>query len=98
MSGFMASLKGLFSGGNGGGEGATQAPGTPEVYKDFLITPAPISEGGQFRLAGTIESRSSGKTHQFIRADVFASRSDAEAAALSKGRRLCDEQGERMFD
>lgn len=97
MSGFLASLKGLFSGG-GGGEGAAPASGAPEVYKDFLITPAPIAEGGQFRLAGHIESKSSGKSHHFIRADVFTSRQDAETASLSKGRRLCDEQGEAMFD
>lgn len=96
MSGFLASLRGLLSGG-GGGE-APKAAREPEVYKDYLITPEPISEGGQFRLAGRIESQSSGKSHQFIRADVFTSRADAEAAALSKGRRLCDEQGEAMFD
>ena len=96
MSGFMASLKGLFSG--GGGDGAAQSSREPEVYKDYLIIPEPIVEGGQFRLAGHIESKSSGKSHHFIRADVFTSRPDAEAAALSKGRRLCDEQGERMFD
>jgi len=95
MSGFLASLKGLFSG--GGGEGAGQTSATPEVYKTFLITPAPIAEGGQFRLAGHIESQSSGKSHHFIRADVFTNRADAEAASLSKGRRLCDEQGEAMF-
>ncbi|MAY61389.1 MAG: transcriptional regulator [Rhizobiales bacterium] len=95
MSGFLASLRGLLSG--GGDEGAKTAR-EPEVYKDYLITAEPISEGGQFRLAGRIESQTSGKSHQFIRADVFTNRADAEAAALSKGRRLCDEQGETMFD
>lgn len=96
MSGFLASLRGLFS---GGGDGEAAKPSRePEVYKDFLITPDPIAEGGQFRLAGKIESKSSGKTHQFIRADVFTNRPDAENAALTKGRRLCDEQGEAMFD
>ena len=37
------------------------------------------------------------KEHRFIRADRFASLDDAVSVALSKGRQLVDEQGERLF-
>lgn len=98
MSGLLKTVLGWFSSpsATGGGE-SKPAAGKPEIYKDYVITSEPVSEGGQFRLAGRIVSKSSGKEHYFIRADVFTSRADADHAAILKGQRLVDEQGERMF-
>jgi len=49
--------------------------------------------------AGIIEKDIDGETKQyrFVRAETHASRSDAENFALTKGRQIIDEQGERLF-
>lgn len=96
MAGIMDGLRSLFA----GGTPKEDAPASePVTHKDFLIFCEPISEGGQWRLAGRIvhgegEGR---REHDFIRADVFANRNDAEAATLVKARRLIDEQGMDLF-
>lgn len=95
----MASfLKRLF-GGSPKSETAAELRGEPEVYEGFTITPAPMAEGGQFRLSAIIEKDIGGetKTHRLIRADLFPSRADAEKAAAVKARRVVDEQGEALF-
>jgi hypothetical protein len=92
-------LKGLFGGGKGGGGDAAPG-GEPVAYKDYTITPTPLRQGGQFLTAGTIakdfpEGR---KEHRFIRADTHGSAEDAAAFAVSKGRQIIDEQGDRIFE
>ncbi|EAU42878.1 hypothetical protein FP2506_08551 [Fulvimarina pelagi HTCC2506] len=96
----MTSLfKRLFGGGSKS-PSSTELRGDPEVYAGFTITPAPMPEGGQFRLSATIEKEVGGETkfHRLIRADLFPSRKDAEHAALLKARRVVDEQGEELFE
>ncbi len=66
-----------------------------EEYKGFVITPTPISEGGQYRVSARIEK--DGHSHDLIRADTIASPEQAVAISLAKARQLIDEQGDRMF-
>ena len=57
-----------------------------EEYKGFRITPDPIREGGQFRIAARIEKDVDGvlRTHQLIRADTTGSVDEAVAMSLAK--------------
>ena len=72
------------------------APGAKgEDYKGFLITPDPIKEGGQYRVAARIEK--DGKLHQLVRADTMASLDQAKDISLAKSRQIIDEQGDRLF-
>lgn len=79
----------------------SKAPDTPaaeaagEDYNGFRITPAPIREGGQFRVAARIGK--DGRVHQLIRADTMGSEDEARAASIRKARQVIDEQGERIF-
>ena len=72
---------------------------TSEDYKGFRITPQPIREGAQFRVAARIEKTVEGteRTHQLIRADVMGSLDEATKASLGKARQIIDEQGDRLF-
>ncbi len=97
----MSWLSRLFgTGGGAGGSDAAPAAETEE-YKGFRITPEPIPEGGQFRLAARIEAETEdGETrhHHLIRADMLRDRDEAETAALRKARQMIDQQGMRLFD
>ncbi|MEN0088750.1 MAG: HlyU family transcriptional regulator [Pseudomonadota bacterium] len=76
------------------------APATPaEVYKDFAITPDPMKDGQQWRLAGFITKQVDGEEqrHHLIRADLFASQDAASTAAIAKARQVIDEQGDGLF-
>ena len=72
----------------------------PETYNDFVIEPAPRKQGSQWLTAGFISRDGPGgrRETEFIRSDMFASREDAEACALAKGRQIIDEQGEKLFE
>lgn len=97
MAGILDSIRNLFG---GGGSGAVpQAANAPEVYKDCRIHAEPIAEGGQWRLAGRIVKGEgeAAREHHFVRADIFSSRDEAEAAAMRKARRIIDEQGDSLF-
>jgi hypothetical protein len=81
---------------------ATDAPPEPqggEDYKGFRITPAPVREGGQYRVAARIEKVVDGETrrHDLVRADTMASLEDATAISMAKARQMIDEQGDRLF-
>lgn len=67
----------------------------PEEYKGFSITPAPQTDGGQYRVAGVI--RLGEQEHQFIRSDVLPSAEECVSFTLLKAKKLIDEQGERIF-
>jgi hypothetical protein len=71
----------------------------PVEYEGYLIYPEPISEGGQFRIAGRICKEIDGevKTHTFIRSDLLGSRQDAETFMLNKAKMFIKQNGEGMF-
>lgn len=90
--GLFSSLKTMFS-----SDSTPSAPSVmdSETYKGFTITPAPIAEGSQFRVNGTIEKDE--KTHQFIRADVLANKDECAQEMLRKSKLLIDQVGEGLF-
>lgn len=84
----------------GGGDSATPAVAEePVEYKGFMITAAPLNEGGQFRTAGTIAKLIDGehKAVQFIRADNHSDRDSAVSHSERKAQQIVDEQGEAIF-
>lgn len=93
--GILSGLKGLFSG----------TPSAPEKteeaveYKGFEITPAPINEGGQFRVAATITKgeEDAQQEHQFIRSDLIPSRDECIEITLRKAKMTIDQLGDRIF-
>ncbi|MBS0125320.1 HlyU family transcriptional regulator [Thetidibacter halocola] len=92
----MSILSRLFGGGGGG----AKAPSVePVEYEGFRITPQPMPEDGQFRLAALIEAEVDGetKTHHLIRADLIRDRAEAETAAIRKAKQMIDQQGKRLF-
>ena len=90
-------LRGLVGGKDGDAPGAS-ADNAVE-YKGFMIHPAARREGSQWLTVGVITKQVGDevKEHHFIRADMHASKDDAESCALIKGKRIVDEQGDGMF-
>lgn len=93
----MSFLKKLFGGGESTPNHSKAAVSVD--YKGYKITSAPMKDGSQFRLAGTIAKEIDGveKSHMLIRADTFASLESAEEATLRKARYVIDEQGDAIF-
>ena len=91
-------LKGLM--GSGSEDSPTAESGEAVEYKGFIIRPAPQRQGGQWLTAGIIskEFEDGVKEHEFVRADTYSSRDDAEECAVMKAKRIVDEQGDRMFE
>ncbi len=98
----MSFWKRLFGGGEGSGDAPAAGGGMlgQEEYKGFLIKAIEMRAGSEYQLAGTIEKDVGGerKTYQFVRADRMSSKDDLISLALSKGRQIIDEQGERVFN
>lgn len=96
----MSFLKKLFG---GGGNAPSEPVGDKvlgeEDYKGFLIKAIEMRAGSELQLAGTIEKDVGGelKSYKFVRADRMTSKDDLIVLALSKGRQIIDEQGERIF-
>jgi hypothetical protein len=92
---FLKSLFGL----GGAKEAAAPVPGKEIEHKGFVVRAEPMPAGGQYQVAGWIEKRFGEelKRHHFIRADLAASVDEASDTALQKGRRIVDEQGDRLF-
>lgn len=91
----MSFLKRLFGGGGGGG-----TPGDAVDYNGYRIRPAPFKAEGQFQTAGIIEKdfADGAKEHRFIRAERHVSADEAAAFALTKGKQIIDERGDKLFD
>ena len=88
----FSSLKAMFS--------SDSTPAAPkamesEEYKGFTITPAPLKDGSQYRVNGTITKGE--KTHQFIRADVLGAPDDCAQEMLRKSKLMIDQVGEGIF-
>ena len=96
MTGFLSRL---FGGGKDKGA-AADPPGEAVEYKGYLIRPAPFRAEGQFQTAGLIEKdfADGRKEYRFIRAEKHTSADLASEFAVSKGRQIIDEQGDRVFD
>ena len=76
-----------------------EPPAEAVEYKGYRIRPAPYPAKGQYQTAGVIEKdfETGTKEHRFVRADTHASKDDAAAFAVSKGKQIIDEQGDRIF-
>ncbi len=85
----------LFGGKTEAGPTGPDTAGKPEEHKGFSITPAPIPEGGQYRVAARIEK--DGQRHDLVRADTMASLDEARSISVAKARQMIDEQGDRIF-
>lgn len=98
MAGFFSRLGAMFGGG-AAQDGPDRREEDMVVYQDLRIYPAPIPEGGQWRLAAAIVKGTGDEAveYELVRADVFTSREDAVSFAVRKARQVIDEQGERLF-
>ena len=98
MASFVSRLlKGLTGGSSGGGGPAER--GEAVAYKDFVIHPAPVREGQQWRVAGVILKQSGdGELERtFTRADTVATRDEAETLSVGKARQIIDQRGADLF-
>ncbi|WP_372882508.1 HlyU family transcriptional regulator [Psychromonas sp.] len=68
-------------------------------YKGFTITPQPMKDGGQFRVAAIIEKGEgeAHKQHRFIRSDTLANAEQAAELTLSKCKTFIDQMGDGIF-
>lgn len=92
-------LKSLF----GGSEKTIQpkeALGEAIEYEGFTIEPAPIDEGGKYRIAGYISGEHEGETRriQFIRADETTDKQQAIDSSTAKARQIINEQGRKLLE
>lgn len=74
-------------------------PAEPILHKEFRIFPAPIKEGGTFRIAARIEKDfgDDTKIHQLIRADTRTALDEAVQASTDKSRQAIDQLGDTLF-
>jgi hypothetical protein len=101
----MSFLSRLFGGGSdrasgGAAERAKDGAALGEdSYKGFTIKAIEMRAGSEYQLAGVIEKEIGGElqSYKFVRADRMSNRDELIALALSKGRQIVDEQGERVF-
>jgi hypothetical protein len=95
----MASFFSKLFGGGSGNKDTSPKRGDPVPYEGLLIQAAPIPTDGQWRLAGFIikETEDGNLERNFIRADLFTSREEAEQFAIRKGQQVVTEQGTRLF-
>ena len=84
----------------GSGPGAEPAPAAEEIVEGVRVIATPMPEGGQFRLAATLQKEIGGemREHRLIRADLFQTRDEAASMAVAKARQVIAEQGDRLFD
>lgn len=96
MAGFLSKLFGL-----GGGSSAEPSAGKQRMERigEYAVYATPMKEGGQWRLAGRIESETPDgvKVRKFIRADVFSSEDDAVETTFRKAKQIIDQHGAGLF-
>ncbi len=97
----MASIfKNLWTRFAGGSTQKADEPAAEAVeYNGYRIRPAPYPAKDQFQTAGIIEKDfdSGMKEYRFVRAETHASKDDAAAFAIAKGKQIINEQGDRVF-
>lgn len=97
-------IMGIFSKLFGSGSTADAAAGSGDEgaveYNGYSIRPAPRRQGSAWLLAGVIakEFPDGVKEHAYVRADTFAGRDEAVAFAITKGKQIIDERGDRLFE
>jgi len=93
------SLTGSTSEANDNGSKGSKNAAEPVSYKDLTITATPLSEGGQFKTAGTISQMVDGaeKKTEFIRADNHTSLDAAVEHSINKAKQIIDERGASLF-
>lgn len=71
-----------------------------EQYRGFELLARPVSEGGVWRVAGTVRrpGDDEGPQHDFVRANTMLNRDEAVQMSLLKARQLVDEQGARLLE
>ena len=79
--------------------GAADEPMPAVEYKGYRIPPATDLNGGQHQTAGVIQKDAADgvKEHRFIRAETHPSKDDAAAFAITKGKQIINQQGDRVF-
>jgi hypothetical protein len=94
----MGFLSRLFGGSSSSAEDR-QASEAVE-HNGYRIRAAPFRADGQFQTAGIIEKDfpDGVREHRFIRAEKHASKEEAEAFAVTKGKQIVDGLGDRIFD
>lgn len=94
----MSFLKKLFGGG-GSAEPKAEAPAQQIEHKGFVVKATPMKQGSEYLTCGVISKEVDGvvKEHKFVRADRFSDMNTVVDITFSKGRKIIDEQGERMF-
>lgn len=82
-----------------GGSPKAEAAPPSEEHKGFRITPKPIREGANYRIAARIEKEVGGvaRVHELVRADTVGSPDEARTLSVAKARQMIDEQGDRLF-
>lgn len=94
----MSFFKTLFGGSKP--DPGLQGPMQTVEHDGYLIEAAPMQEGDQFIVAGTISKDfgSERKSHRFIRADRAPTAGDAADMTVRKAKQIIEQLGDRMFD
>ncbi|RBO84738.1 HlyU family transcriptional regulator [Marinomonas aquiplantarum] len=94
--GILSGLKGLFSGGEAPAEKAADAI----EYNGYQILPAPMKDGGQYRVAATITlgEGEEQKVHNFIRSDLMPNRDECIEITVRKAKLTIDQLGKNLFN
>ncbi|AEF55958.1 HlyU family transcriptional regulator [Marinomonas posidonica] len=94
--GILSALKGLFS----GGEAAPAKTEEAIEYNGYQIVPAPMQDGGQFRVAATITlgEGEEQKMHKFIRSDLMPNRDECIEITIRKAKLTIDQLGKNLFN
>lgn len=79
-------------------DGSAASAGRSQDYKGFEIVARPLSEGGQWRVAGAIIATIDGDMVErpFIRADLCSAEDEAIEVSLRKAQQIID-QNPRLF-
>lgn len=92
----MGILNRLFGGSGGSGEKPREAV----EHNGYRIRPAPFEAEGQYQTAGYIQKDfpEGTREHHFIRAERHMSADDAATYAVTKGKQIVDDLGDKVFD
>ena len=94
MTGFF---KRLFGGAANENEPPANEP--DEVYNGVELFARPVSEGGQWRVAGLLRKSVDGAVveRKFVRADLMPDRETARTATLGKAKLIVDQNGAALW-